>query len=67
MSEGEPLEQIERLLVLNLVDGKESDEAIKLLYRAEYTSSEIGEYIGLNPSTVRTKISRMRDAGEIDG
>lgn len=67
MSEGEPLDKIERLLALSLVDGKESDEAIKLLYRAEYTSTEIGEFIGMNPNTVRGRISKLRDAGEIDG
>lgn len=66
MAEEETLGQIERLLVLNLIDGKETEDAVKLLHRAEYNSSEIGEFLGMSPSTVRTKISNLRDAGEID-
>jgi DNA-directed RNA polymerase specialized sigma24 family protein len=66
MSERESLEQIERLLALNLIDGKESNQAVKLLYRAGYSSSEIGEFLGMNPSTVRGRISTLKDEGEID-
>lgn len=66
MTENETMLQIERLLALNLIDGKDTDEAIILLYRADYTSSEIGEFIGMSPSTVRTRISKLRDEGEIN-
>lgn len=62
----EILLQIERLLVLNLIDGKEKEEAVKLLYRANYNSTDIGGFIGMSPSTVRGRISKLRDAGEID-
>lgn len=65
MTDSEALDQIEKLLVLNLIDGKEDVEAVRLLHRADYTSSEIGEFIGMSPSTVRNKISDLRDAGEI--
>lgn len=65
MTEGEQLETIEKLLVLNLIDGKNDKESIKLLHRADYTSSEIGEYLGISGSTVRDKISDLRDEGEI--
>lgn len=66
MGDVDTLEQIEQLLVLNLIDGKEPKDAIKLLYRADYTSSEIGDFVGMSPSTVRNKVSELRDAGEID-
>lgn len=66
MSHDETLEQIERLLVLNLINGKEPEDAVKFLYRADYTSSEIGKFIGMSPSTVRNKVSTLREAGEID-
>lgn len=60
------LEQIEDLLALNLVQDKEDREAVKLLYRAGYSSSRIGEFIGMNPSTVRNRIAELRDEGEIE-
>lgn len=66
MADEETLRQIERLLVLNLIDGKDTKDAVKLLHRAEYNSSEIGDFIGMSPSTVRTKIGNLREAGEID-
>lgn len=66
MPEEDTLEQIERLLVLNLIDDKESEDAVKLLHRADYNSSEIGDFVGMSPSTVRNKISDLRDSGEID-
>lgn len=66
MGDSETLEQIEIILVMNLIDNKEDEHAIQLLHRAGYAPTEIGEFIGMNPSTVRTKISRLRKAGEID-
>lgn len=66
MSERETLERVERLLALNLVDGKERDRAIKLLYRADYTSAEIGEFLGMNSSTVRGRVRNLKDEGEIN-
>lgn len=60
------LEQIENLLALNLLQGKEERESVKLLYRAGYNSNRIGEFIGMNPSTVRNRIGDLQDEGEID-
>lgn len=60
------LEQIEKLLALNLIQDKNEYESVKLLHRAGYNSKEIGNYTGINPSTVRDKISELRDKGELD-
>lgn len=65
MPENEQLKTIENLLVLNLIDDKNDRDAIKMLHRADYTSSEIGEYLGISASTVRNKISDLREEGEI--
>lgn len=66
MGNSETLEQIEKLLALNLIDDKEDVQAVQLLHRAGYTSAEIGNYIGMSPSTVRNKVSDLREKGRIN-
>lgn len=60
------LERVEKLLALNLIQDKQDKEAVLLLHRADYNSSEIGEFLGISASTVRDKISELRDEGEIN-
>lgn len=66
MAVNKTLTQIERLLVLNLIDGKTHLDAVKLLHRAGYSSTDIGHFLGLSPSTIRNKIAKLRETGEID-
>lgn len=66
MGDNERLERIERLLALNLIDDKDTLEAVKLLHLSNYNSKEIGELIGISASTVRDKISDLRESGEIN-
>lgn len=66
MTDNETLNRIERLLALNLVADKETLDAVELLHRADYSSREIGAFLGISPSTVRNKIGKLREAGKID-
>lgn len=60
------LERVEKLLALNLIQDKQDKEAVLLLHRADYNSSEIGEFLGISPSTVRNKTSELREEGKIN-
>lgn len=66
MTDDQKLENIENLLALNLIDDKDTKEAIKLLHKASYNSKEIGDLVGLDDSTVRHKINDLREEGEIN-
>lgn len=66
MTPEDNLERIELLLALNLVQGKNENESIALLYRAGYNSKEIGHLIGLSDSTVRNRFVDLREIGAID-
>jgi DNA-directed RNA polymerase specialized sigma24 family protein len=48
------------LLALLLVDGKPRSEQVQLLARAGFGSGEIARVLGMNPSTVRVTLSRLR-------
>lgn len=61
------LDRIEKLLALNLVkDLDDENQQIKLLFNAGYTQKEISGLLGMNHNTVKTKVRRMRKAGEIN-
>ncbi|WP_436906708.1 sigma factor-like helix-turn-helix DNA-binding protein [Halosimplex marinum] len=64
--EVDQLERVEKLLALNLIQDKQDKEAVLLLYRADYNSAEIGEFLGISASTVRNKISKLRNEGKIN-
>lgn len=66
MTEEETLKRIEKLLAHNLVNDMDEMEAIAILYKVGYNSTEIGEYLGKSPSTVRDRFGDLRSQGVIE-
>lgn len=60
------LENIEKLLALNIAEDKTEEKAIQILLKVDYTHSEIGEIIGRPEGTVSRKISEMKKNGDKD-
>lgn len=52
--------RIANLLALLVVDGKPRAEQVQLLARAGFGSGEMARILGMNPSTVRVTLSRLR-------
>lgn len=54
------LRRIRKLLGLILVEGKPQNEKIGLLANAEFSSSQIGEVLGISATTVRVAQHQAR-------
>jgi DNA-binding Lrp family transcriptional regulator len=60
------LDDIKELLALSIVYDSNQNQAIQALHKIDYTSKEIANFVDLSPSTIRDRISDMRDKGIID-
>lgn len=60
------LENIEKLLALNITEEIDEEKSLIILSKMDYSSKELGQLMDMNPSTVRSKISQLREEGKLN-